>query len=231
MKHLGLIQAFRLRPIHHAAMSFYTRVPTGSRIPALFSGAMDNSGVANPNRRGCSPSSGASTPRGRSARRRLASGAASSPNRSDGGSGARTPRTGGGGRRPNVDDQHDDNGADNDFNPETFLNTLAASDQPMLKQFGAYLAAKDETISVLQQQVKTEQNKRATQEAICNYKDRDGSGFRFHPEDLDDLLHTFVIPHIRDLDDQQYYYDLDMATAKPEDFTCGVSLVAIFRRL
>ena len=35
----------------------------------------------------------------------------------------------------------------NDFNPETFLNTLTASDQPMLKQFAAYLTAKDETIS------------------------------------------------------------------------------------
>ena len=133
---------------------------------------MDNSAVANPNRRGRSPSSSnANTTRGRSARGRLALGDASSPNRSNDGSGARTPRIGGGDRRPNVADHSDEDGPDNDFNPETFFNSLAASDQPMLKQFGAYLKAKDETISVLQQQVKTEQNKRATQEAIRNYED------------------------------------------------------------
>ena len=109
-----------------------------------------------------SPSSGASAPRGRSARRCLALGGASSPNRSDDGSGAMTLRTGGGGRRHNVADHFDEDGPDNDFNPETFLNSLAASNEPMLKQFGAYLKAKDETISVLQQQVKNEQNKRAT---------------------------------------------------------------------
>ena len=113
--------------------------------------------MANPNRRGRSPSCGnASTPRGRSARRRLALGAASSPNRSDDGSGARTPRTGGGGRRPNVADHSDEDDPDDDLNPETFPNSLAASGQPMLKQFGAYLEAKDETISVLRQHVKTE---------------------------------------------------------------------------
>jgi hypothetical protein len=78
------------------------------------------------------------------------------------GSGARTPRTGGGDRRPNVEDQPDEEGPDNDFNPDAFLDSLKASDQPMLKQFVAYLSAKDETISVLQQHVKTEQSKRAT---------------------------------------------------------------------
>ena len=52
--------------------------PTGSRIPALFSGAMDNSGAANPNRRGRLPSSGAGTP-GARARRRLALGAVAHP--------------------------------------------------------------------------------------------------------------------------------------------------------
>ena len=65
----------------------------------------------------------------------------------------------------------------------------------MLKQFGAYLKAQDETISVLQQQVKTEQNKRAAQEAIRNYEDIGISGVCFHPEDIGHLLHTFVIPH------------------------------------
>ena len=173
--------------------------PSRNRIPELFSGAMGNSAAANPNRRGRSPSPGTTrTPS--VARRRLALGDANSPNRSNDGSGARSPCTGGGRRRPNVDDQPDEDGLDSDFNPETFLNTLAASDQPMLKQFGAYLKAKDETISVLHQQFKNEQNKRATQEAIRDYEDTGRSGFHFHPDDIGDLLHTFVIPHIRDLD-------------------------------
>ena len=64
--------------------------------------------MANPNRRGRSTSSGAGTPRGCSARRRLALGAASSPNRSDDGSGAQTPRTGGGAWRPNVTNHSDE---------------------------------------------------------------------------------------------------------------------------
>ena len=68
-------------------------------------------------------------------------------------------------------------------------------------QFGAYLKAKDETISFSQLQVKDEQNKRAMQEAIRNY-DTGRSGFRFHHEDIGDLLHIFVTPYIRDLDDQ-----------------------------
>ena len=68
----------------------------------------------------------------------------------------------------------------------------------MLKQFASYLKAEDETISVLQQQVKTEQNKHATQEAI---RHTGRSRFRFHHDDIGDLLHTFVTPHIRDLDD------------------------------
>ena len=48
--------------------------PTGSQ--ALFSGVMDKSGVANPNRRRHLPSSGGGLPRGCSACRRLALGAA-----------------------------------------------------------------------------------------------------------------------------------------------------------
>ena len=102
--------------------------------PALFSGVMDNSGAANSNRPGRLPSSGSGTPRGRSARKRPTLGAASSPNRSDDGSGAQMPRTGGGDRCPNVDGQPDEDGPDDDFNPATFLSTLAASDQPMLNQ-------------------------------------------------------------------------------------------------
>ena len=128
-------------------------------------------------------------------------------------------------------DQPDGEGPDNDFNPDTFLNTLEASDQPMMKQFASYLKAKDKTISVLQQQVNTEQNRRATQEANCNYEDTCRSSFLFHSDDLADLFHTFVIPHIRDLDDQRYYYDLDMATAKLEDLSCGVSMAVNLRRL
>ena len=199
--------------------------PTGGRIPALFSSAMDNFEIANPNRRGRSPSSRTGSPRDRTSRRRLDLGAASSPHRSDDGSSARMPRTGGGGRRSNVEDQPDEEGPDNDFNPDAFLSTPEASDQPMLKQFSSYLKAKDETISVLQEQVKTEQSKRATQEAIRNYEDTGRSTFRFHSDDFGDLLHSFVNPHIRDLDDQQYYYDPGMATAKPEDLSRAISMV------
>ena len=57
------------------------------------------------------------------------------------------------------------------------------------------------------------------QKAICNYEDTYRSGFQFHPDDIDDLLHTYVIPHIRDSDDQRYYYNLDMATAEAEDLS------------
>ena len=112
--------------------------PSGNRIPAVFSGAMGNSAAANPNRRGRSPSPGTNRTLP-VARRRLALGDANSPNRSNDGSGARSPCTGGGRRRPNVADQPDEDGPDNDFNPETFLNTLAASDQPMPKQFARIL--------------------------------------------------------------------------------------------
>ena len=68
----------------------------------------------------------------------------------------------------------------------------------------------------LQQQVKDKKNKHATQEAI---RHTGRSRFRFHHEDIGDLLHTFVTPHIRDLDDQRYYYNLDMATAESEDLS------------
>ena len=112
---------------------------------------MDNSYVANPNRRGRLPSLHTGSPRDRTSRRRLDLGATSSPNRSDDGSSARTPRTDGGGWRSNVEVQPDEDGPDNDFNPDTFLNTLEAFDQPMLEQSASYLKAKDETISVLQQ--------------------------------------------------------------------------------
>ena len=95
----------------------------------------------------------------------------------------------------------------------------------MPQQFGAYLKAKDETIFVLQQQVKTAENKCSTQEAIRNYEDTGRSGFQFHPDDIGDLLHTYVIPHIRDLDDQRYYYNLDMATTEPEDLSQAISMV------
>ena len=96
----------------------------------------------------------------------------------------------------------------------------------MLQKFVAYLSAKDKTISTLQQQVRSEQDKRKTQEAIRNYKDTGRSSFRFHPDEIADPMHTFVIPHIRDLDDRQFYLDLDMNTAKPEDLSCGISMVS-----
>ena len=51
------------------------------------------------------------------------------------------------------------------------------------------------------------------------------SGFRFHQKDVGDLLHTFVISHIRDLDDQRYYYNLHMATTKPEGLSQAISMV------
>ena len=113
--------------------------PSGTRIPELFSTAVDNSATARPNPRGRSPSPGnARSPRG--AHRRLDLVEAVSPNRSNDGSSARSPRNGGGGGRPRIADRPHGDGPDDDFNPETFLSTLSASDQPMLQQLGAYLA-------------------------------------------------------------------------------------------
>ena len=199
----------------------------GDRVPALFSAEMDNSVAAQPGRRGRSPASGAGSPRtsARNSRRRLDLVADGTPNRSNDGSGARTPRTGGGDQRPNVEGQPIGDGPDNDYNPDEFLDSLKASEQPMLLQMAAYLSAKDETIAALQQQVKAEQDKRKTQESIRNYEDTGRSSFQFHPDDIADLMHTFVIPHIRELDDQKYYSDLDMATALPEDLSRGISMV------
>ena len=166
---------------------------------------MDDSGAANPGCRGRSPSSHKSSPHGKTSRRRPNLESFGSPNQSNDGSGAQTPRTGGGDRCRNVEGQPAGEGPDNDYNPDAFVDSLKASDQPMLEQFAAYLSAKDETISALQQQVKTEQDKRKTQEAIRDYEDIGRSSFRFHPDDIGDLLHTFIIPHIRDLDDEHYY--------------------------
>ena len=200
------------------------RSPAGTCSPELFSTAVDNSALANPNRRGRLPSPGNThTPLG--AHRRLALGEATSPNRSNDGSSTRSPCTGGGGERPRVADRPDEDGPDDQFDLETFLNTLTASDQPMLKQFGVCLKAKGETISVLQQQVKAVENKCSTQEAIRNYENTSRSGFRFHPDDVGDLLDTFVVPHIRDLDDQRFFQNLDMANAKAEDFSRAFSMV------
>ena len=137
--------------------------PTGGdRIPPLFSPAMDNSAVANPGRRARSPSPRKGTPRGKNSRRRLELDSSGSPNRSNDGSGARTPRTGGGDRRPNVEDRPDEDGSDNNDNSDEFIDSLKASDDPMLHKFAAYLSAKDKTISTLQQQVRSEQDKRPT---------------------------------------------------------------------
>ena len=116
--------------------------PPGTLFPDLFSTAVDNSAAANPNRRGSSPSPGNTrTPCG--ARRRLALGKANSSNRSDDGSPARSPRIDGGGGRPCIADRPDEDEPSDQFVLETFLNTFTASDQPMLKRFGAYLKAKD----------------------------------------------------------------------------------------
>ena len=149
-----------------------------------------------------------------------------SPNQSNDGSGARTPRTGGGGRRPNVEDQPNEDGSDNNVNSDEFIDLLKAHEDPVMLRFAEYLSAKDKAISDLQQQVQFEQEKRKTQEAIRDYDDTGRSSFYFHPEDIGDLLHTFIIPHIRDLADRQYYFDLDMETAKPEDLSRGISMVS-----
>ena len=95
-----------------------------------------------------------------------------------------------------------------------------------LKQFGAYLKAKDATIFVLQRPVKTSENKRLTQEAIRNYENTGRSGFHFPPDDVGDLLDTFVIPHIRDLDDQRYFQNLDITSAEAEDLSRAFSITA-----
>ena len=118
--------------------------PTGSgRIPPLFSPAMDNSAVANPGRRARSPSPRKGTPRGKNSRRRLELDASGSPNRSNDGSSARTPCTGGGDRRPNVEDRPVEDGPDNNDNSDEFIDPLKASDDPMMHKFAAYLSAKD----------------------------------------------------------------------------------------
>ena len=186
---------------------------------------MDNSGAANPNRRGRSPSPRKGSPRGKSSRRRLHLDPTGSPNQSNDGSGARTPRTGGGGRRPNVEDQPNEDGSDNNDNSDEFIDSLKASEDPMMLKFAEYLSAKDKAISDLQQQVQLEQNKRKTQEAIRDYDETGRSSFQFHPQNISDLLHTFVIPHIRNSADRQFYFDLDMDTAKPEDLSRGISMV------
>ena len=142
------------------------------------------------------------------------------------GSGVRTPRTGGGARHPTIDAHPDEDEPDEDYNPEAFLDSLKASNQPILKQFAAYLSAKDETITALQQQVKAAQDKAKTQEAIRNYEGTGRSSLLFHPDVIADLMHTFIILHNRDMDDQQFFAfsDLDMATAKPEDLSRGISM-------
>jgi hypothetical protein len=78
------------------------------------------------------------------------------PNRSDDGSGVRTPRTGGSARHRSVDVQPAEDGPDEDYNPDAFLDSLKASNEPMLLQMATYLSAKDKTIAALQQQVKAE---------------------------------------------------------------------------
>ena len=114
---------------------------------------------------------------------------------------------------------------DDQLNQEAFLNTPAASDQPMLEQFGAFLKAKDEAISALQQQIKTSESNRLTREAICNYEDTCRSRFHFHLDDVGDLLGTYAFLHIRDLEDQQYFEKLDIASDEPEDLSRVISMV------
>ena len=84
------------------------------------------------------------------ARRRLALGEATSTTSPNDESRAQSPHAGGGGRRTLVADRPDEDGSDDQLDQDAFLNTLAVSGQPMLKQFGVFLKAKDETISVLQ---------------------------------------------------------------------------------
>ena len=99
--------------------------PTGGgRVPALFSSTMDNTAAANPGRRARSPSPHMNSSCGESSRRRLDLGASGSPNRSNDGSDARTPRTGGGDQRPNVDDQPVEDGHDNNDNSDEFIDPL-----------------------------------------------------------------------------------------------------------
>ena len=57
----------------------------------------------------------------------------------------------------------------------------------------------------MQQQIKTLEDKRLTKEAIRNYEDTGRSRFDFHPDDTGDMLDTFVIPHIRAVEDETYF--------------------------
>ena len=199
--------------------------PTGNCNPALFSLLMDNSGAVNLGCRAHSPSSCKSSPSDKSSCRRLDLDPSGSPNQSNDGSGARMPRTGGGDRHPNIQGQPVEDSPNNDYNLDECLDSLKASDKPMLQKFAAYLSAKDKTISTLEQHVKFERDKCRMQEAIRGYDGTGSSSFCFHPDDIGNLLHTFIIPHIHDLDDQRYYFDLNMATAKPKDLSCGISMV------
>ena len=134
--------------------------PAGTRIPDVFSTAVHNSPASSPNRRERSSSPGdARTSR---SRRRLALGDATSPSLPNDESRARLPRAGGGGRRTRIADLPDGDDSDDRLDLETFLNTLVASDQPILQQMGAFLQAKDKTISALRQQLKTSENNRLT---------------------------------------------------------------------
>ena len=63
-------------------------------------------------------------------------------------------------RLPNVEDRPDEDGSDNNVNSDEFIDSLKASDDPMMHKFAAYLSAKDKAISTLEQQVKFEQDKR-----------------------------------------------------------------------
>ena len=112
---------------------------------------MDNSGIANLGRHTCSPSSCKSSPSGKSSRRRLDLDSSGSPNQSNDGSGAQTPYTSSGDWHPNVEDQLVEGSLDNDYNLDEFLDSLKASDEPMLQKFAVYLSAKDKTISTLEQ--------------------------------------------------------------------------------
>ena len=83
--------------------------PSGTPVSRLFFMEVENSAAVRPNRRGRLPSPGtARTPR--DPRRRPDLVDANSPNRPNDGSRARSPRNGGGGKRPRVADHPDEDG-------------------------------------------------------------------------------------------------------------------------
>ena len=162
---LQLDQVFRLRPDFIippklAAHSTRGYSPT-PRLPEVFSTEVYNSPASNPNRR--SHSASADERQDIRSRRRLALGNGDSPDHSiDESSRARSARDGGADERNRVDDGSDEDDSDAQLNTETFVNTLSASNQPVLQQLSAHLKDKDKQVTGLERKLKASEERAST---------------------------------------------------------------------